>query len=109
MYGSELITALQYVDRTVDMTFTRIATGLTDLGRQQAALGIHIGGLVLRHIKDIAVPVELAANSTALPKVHEICQALSTAGLTEPGLLSTHLRTRITTLQHQLTTQLDQC
>ena len=89
------------------MTLTRIATGITETGRQQAALGLHIGGLGLRHIKDIAIPAELAAKLTALPKVHELCQALSTAGLTGPGLLSTHLKPNIATLQAQPTEQLD--
>ena len=88
------------------MTLTRIATGLTDTGRQQAALGLHIGGLGLRHIKDIAAPAELAAKLTARPKVTEICTALSTAGLTPPGQLTAHLDSKIAELQHNLATQL---
>ena len=65
MYGQELEPTLQNADRTIDMTLTRIATGLTDAGRQQAALGAHVGGLGLRRIKDIAVPAELAAKLTS--------------------------------------------
>ena len=61
------------VDKTIDMTLSRIAAGLTDTGRQQAALGLHIGGLGLRHIKDMAMPAELAAKLTAKPKVKYIC------------------------------------
>ena len=63
------------------MTLTRIATGLTDTGRQQSALGLHIGGLGLRHLKDVAMPAELAAKLTARPQVMEICTALTTVGL----------------------------
>ena len=82
MYGQELEPTLQNADRTIDMTLTRIATGLTDTGRQQAALGTRIGGLGLRHIKDIAIPADRAAKLTAKPNVTEVCEALSTARLT---------------------------
>ena len=69
-------------DNTIDVTLTCIAAGLTYTGRQQAALGLHIGGLGLRHIKDMAIPAELAAKLTAIPKGTEVCSALTTAGLT---------------------------
>ena len=108
MYGTDLRPTLVDADRTIDMTLNRIATGITETGRHQAALGIHIGGLGLRRLHDIAVPAELAAKLTALPKVRELCNALSTAGLTEPGLLLNHLLTKIHTLQATLTAQLDQ-
>ena len=98
LYGDELHPTLPTADKTIDMTRTRIATGLTDTGRQQAALGLHIGGLGLRHIKDIAIPAELAAKLTARPKVKEICTALSMAGLTPEGQLTAHLDSRITEL-----------
>ena len=65
------------------MTLARIATGLIDTGRQQAALGLHNGRLGLSDIKDIAFPVEVAAKLTAKPKVREICKAFTTAGLTQ--------------------------
>ena len=44
----------------------------------------------MRHIRDIALPAELAAKLTARPKVREFCAALSTAGLTPPGQLTDH-------------------
>ena len=88
------------------MTLTRIAAGITDTGRQQVALGLHIGGLGLRHIKDIAVPAELAAKLTARPKATEICKDLTTAGLMTDGQLTHHLDQNIHALQHQLTAQL---
>ena len=88
------------------MTLTRIATGLTYAGRQQAALGLHIGGLGLRHKKDIALPAELVAKLTARPKVKEICTALSTAGLTPEGQLTAHLDSKIAELLQNLATQL---
>jgi hypothetical protein len=47
LYGEEFHPTLPTADNTTDMTLTRIATGLTDTGRQQAALGLHIGGLGL--------------------------------------------------------------
>jgi len=43
LYGNELQPTLPTADKTIDMTLTRIATGITDTGRQQAALGLHIG------------------------------------------------------------------
>ena len=91
------------------MTLTRIATGPTYSGRQQAALGNHIGGLGLRRIKYIAIPVELAAKLTAKPLDIEICNAFSTAGLMEQGHLTSHLEASITNLQKKnwRTTQLD--
>ena len=61
LYGQELHPTLPTADKTIDRTLTRIATCLTDTGRQQAALGLHIGGLGLRHFKDIAILAELAA------------------------------------------------
>ena len=88
------------------MILTRIATGLTDTGRQQAALGLHIGGLGLRHLKDISILAELAAKLTARPKVKEICTALSTAGLAPQGQLTAHLDSKITLLQQKLSAQL---
>ncbi|MFM7980769.1 MAG: hypothetical protein ACKPKO_15760, partial [Candidatus Fonsibacter sp.] len=81
MYGSELTSALLNADQTIDSTLTRIATGITDAGRQQAALGLHIGGLGLRRLKDIAAPAELAAKLTARPKIREICQALTSISI----------------------------
>ena len=51
------------------MTLNRIASGLTDTGRQQAALGLHVGGLGLRHVNDICLPAELAAKLTAKPQI----------------------------------------
>ena len=77
-----------------------------DTGRQQAALGLDIGGLGLRHLKDVAVPAELAAKLTARPKVKEICTALTTAGFMPAGQLITHLDDNIADLQHKLTAQL---
>ena len=88
------------------MTLTRIATGITDTGRQQAALGLHIGGLGLRHIKDIAVPAEPAAKLTARPKIKELRKDLTTAGLMTEGQLTQHLDQKIQILQLQLTAQL---
>ena len=79
LYGQELLPALTTADKTIDMILTRITTGLTDTGRQQAALGLHVGGLGLRHLKDIAIPAKLAAKLSARPHVKEICTALSTA------------------------------
>ena len=81
LYGHEIQLALPTADKTVDMTLTRIAAGIIDTGRQQAALGLHIGGLGLRHIQDIAAPAELAAKLTARPTNTEICKDLTTAGL----------------------------
>ena len=107
MYGQEIEPTLQNADRTIDMTLTRIATGPTDSGRQQAASGTHIGGLGRRHIKDIAIPAELAAKLTAKPKVKEVCEALSTVGLMSTLHLTTHLKATITELQNKLTAQLD--
>ena len=108
MYGQELDNSLQqeYADKTTDIT--RVANGLTETGRQQAALGMHIGGLGLRHIKDIAIPAALAAKITARPKVIEICNALSTAGIIERGRLTQHLDANITGLPNRLRTQLHQ-
>ena len=65
MYGQWLQPALLTADNTIDMTLTRIATGLTDTGRQQVALALHVGGLGLRRIKEISSPAELAAKLTA--------------------------------------------
>ena len=42
---------------------------MTDLGGQSASLGIKIGGLGLRRLKDLAIPAELAAKRTACPKL----------------------------------------
>ena len=47
LYGNELQPTLPMADKTIDMTLTRIASRITDTGRQQAALGLHIGGLGL--------------------------------------------------------------
>ncbi len=55
LYGSEVTPIIDRADHTIDMTLDRIATGLTDTRRQQAALGTHTGVLGLRHIKDIVV------------------------------------------------------
>ena len=44
MYGADLRLTLADADRTIDMTLNRIATGLTDFGRKQAALGIQVVG-----------------------------------------------------------------
>ena len=90
--------------KTIDMTLTRISAGLTETGRQQTALGVHLGGLGLRHVKRtppyrVALPAELAAKLTARPKVLEICNALSTAGLMEPGHLTKHLGTQSATFK----------
>jgi len=106
LYGLELHPTLPAADKTIDMTLTRIATGLTDTGRQQAALGLHIGGLGLRHLKDMALPAELAAKLTARPKVQELCTAFSTAGLMPQGQLTAHLDSKIAELQQKLTTLL---
>jgi hypothetical protein len=63
LYGQELTPVLHYADKTIDTTLTIIAMGLTETGRRQAALGTHIGGLGLRHIRDIALPVGLVAKA----------------------------------------------
>ena len=55
LYGQDLRPTMTTADKTIDMTFKRIATGLTDTGRQQAALGAHIGGLGLGHMKSSRV------------------------------------------------------
>ncbi|MFM7987803.1 MAG: hypothetical protein ACKPKO_51675, partial [Candidatus Fonsibacter sp.] len=78
MYGSQLTPSLTNADHTIDSTITRIATGITETGRQQATLGLHIGGLGLRRLADIATSAELAAKLTSRPKIQEICQALTT-------------------------------
>ena len=106
LYLHELQPTIATADKTIDMTLTRIASGLTDTGRQQAALGLHIGGLGLRHIKDIAVPAELAAKLTPEPKIKEICGDLTTGGLMQYGQLTHHLEQKIHELQQELTTQL---
>ena len=106
LYGQELHPTLPTADKTIDMTLTRIATGLTDTGRQQAALGLHIGGIGLRRFKDVAILAELAAKLTARPKVKEICTSLTMAGLTPEGQLTTHLDTKNEELQHKLSQQL---
>ena len=69
LYGQELHPTLTTADKTIDMTLARIATALTDTGRQQVALGLHVGGFGCIHIKGIAIPAELAAKLTAKTKV----------------------------------------
>ena len=54
--------------QTTDTALNRQASGITDFGRKQAALGVRVGGLGPRRLKDIATPVELAAKLTARPK-----------------------------------------
>ena len=86
-----------YAAPTQDAALNRIATGITDIGIQQASLGLNIGGLGLRRTRDTAIPAELAAKLTARPEVNEICAALTTAGLmpqnhlTFPDYPSMHL------------------
>ena len=71
------------------MTPTRIATGFTDFGRQQAALGTNIGGMGLRQLRNLALPAELAATCTARPTMPELSQALTTAGLIDDDRTTT--------------------
>ncbi|MFM7990072.1 MAG: hypothetical protein ACKPKO_63235, partial [Candidatus Fonsibacter sp.] len=44
-----------------------------------------------RRLIDIAAPAELAAKLTARPKIREICQALTTAGLMTQNHLTNYL------------------
>ncbi|MFM7989999.1 MAG: hypothetical protein ACKPKO_62860, partial [Candidatus Fonsibacter sp.] len=108
MYGSQLQPALDNANHTIDTTLNRIATGINDNGRQQVALGLNAGGLGLRRMNDIAVPAELAAKLTARPKIKEICQALTTAGIMPESHLLDHLDNKIAELQQTLASQLDQ-
>ncbi|MFM7986793.1 MAG: hypothetical protein ACKPKO_46515, partial [Candidatus Fonsibacter sp.] len=70
-------------------------------------MGPQIIGLGLRRIQDIATPAELAAKLTARPKITELCQAFTQAGLTPPNRLTHHLDTKIARLQQQVTTQVE--
>lgn len=89
------------------MALNRLATGITEEGRQQAALGPNIGGLGLRRIKDIASPDELVAELAARPKVTELCRALAQARLASPNQFTNHLDIQITDIQQRLNTELD--
>jgi hypothetical protein len=63
MYGQELEPTLHNADTTIDMTLTRIATGRTETGRQQSALGMHIGGIGLGDINDIGSKTHSQTNN----------------------------------------------
>ena len=106
MYGRELKSALQDADRTIDMTLTRIATGLADVGVQQAAFGDPHG-----RTRPLSHQGHWHTCRTC-SQTHRMTQSAITLpstlhGLKEPGLLSTPLRSNLTTIQHQLMTQLD--
>eukprot|EP00973_Karenia_brevis_P056088 7800565-Karenia_brevis.AAC.1 len=71
-YGEELGQELAHTaDDTISATLSRIAAGMMQAGRQQAALGVKVGGLGLRRIQDIAVAASLAFKVMARPKVEE--------------------------------------
>ena len=107
MYGTDLRPALVDADRTIDMTLNRIAAGITDTGRHQVALGIHIGGLGLRRLHDIVVPAELAAKLTAHPQIAELSTALTTAGLASDDQLLKHLDVKIRNFHADFELQLE--
>ena len=86
----------------------RIATGLGDFGRKQAALGIRAGGMGLRRLQHLAAPAELAAKITARPKVAELSQALTKVGLIDDDLITRHLDSKIEHLTHKFQQPLDQ-
>eukprot|EP00973_Karenia_brevis_P086540 12000377-Karenia_brevis.AAC.1 len=97
---------MQTADGTLNSTLSRIASGMTEEGRQQAALGIKVGGLGLRKLQDIAVAASLASKVRARPKVSEIGSALTRAGFMEEGQLvqnyDRHRDMLVATLQQQL-------
>ena len=70
-------------------------------------MGVRAGGLGLRHLKDMALPAELAANLPARPNIAELSVALTTAGLTTYDLLLTHLDTTNRNLQADYEARLD--
>ena len=95
MCGTDLTPELEDVDSTINTTLNRIATGMTEFSRQQAAMGVRAVGVGLRSLKDLAVPAELAAKLTAQPKIAKLSAALTTAGLTAYDLLLKHVDTKI--------------
>ena len=107
LYGTDLMDALGHADQTIDTTLNRIATGLGDFGRKQAALGIRVGGMGLRQLQHLATPAELAAKITARPNIAELSQALTTAGLIDNGIIIQHLDSNLAQLAHKFQQTLD--
>ena len=91
VYGADLIPELTQAYTTIDTPLNIIATGMIDFSRQQASLGINVGGLGLRRLQDLATPAELAAELTARPKLAELSTALTIARLTTDDQLLNHL------------------
>ena len=108
MYGTDLILELEHADTTITTTLNRIAAGITQFSRQQAAMGVRIGGLGLRHLKDLALPAELAAKLTARPHIAELSAALTTARLASGDQVLKHLGTELRNLRTDFEGQLDQ-
>ena len=91
MYGADLIDAANDADRTMFTVLNRIATGLTEFGRKQATLGTKLGGMRLRQLRHLALPAELAAKLTARPRLVELSDARTTAGVAANNLITQHL------------------
>ena len=94
LYGTDLLETLQNCDHTIDTALNPIATGITDFGRKQEALGVRVG-VGLRQLRHLAIPAELAATIRARPTVVELSQALTRAGLIDGDLITKHLDGKI--------------
>ena len=94
-------------DRSVDTTLNRLAIGLTNSGRRQAALGTQVGGVELRQLRHLPTPAELAAKLTARPNIVELAQALSIAGLAPDEKFTKHLDLKIAQFTQSLADILD--
>ena len=106
LYGTDLLETLQNCDHTIDTALNPIATGITDFGRKQEALGVRVG-VGLRQLRHLAIPAELAATIRARPTVVELSQALTRAGLIDGDLITKHLDGKIAQPTHAFTDGLD--
>ena len=85
---------LDAIDRTSRQTQDHLFPGLSELGYQQAALGVAVGGLGWRRATKDAVPANLAALTTSAPLVRWMAQDLESAGLAPAGAVLAQLAHR---------------
>jgi hypothetical protein len=88
--GAELVDeveALRAFDRVQVGTFDRLAPGCDDEAREQATIGVDVGGLGMRKARNTAFPAVVASRVMAWPKVRQLGADLARAGLLGEGQL----------------------
>ena len=97
LYGAGLLGALQTADQTIDTTLGSIATGITDFGRKQAALGVRVGGmgvhLCLRSWRaDVSTCIRWAADGK---RTRNLCASMRAGSCKGRQTLHLQLKARV--------------